>query len=312
MKQIDLNSMLKKIDDYQLIPFLEEMVNFVRDIKPTLESINVAIAENIKKMPNATQKLSQVTQATENATTEIMNVIDTFFIKLDNAQKILTEFIDKRKSQRDFFIDLLEKIQPVVAGNSELSAGIEEGIKQANQIYNDDIQKYYDELLGYIDAINMDSTNIMMSLQVQDITSQQIAAVNHLLGTIQGKLGVILQRFKATELSSILNSDDDKVEEGKNVSHLHREIAFDPDAVKAISNKENRQNDVDDLISKVESGQVTEEDLQEDDQESMDIDDIDALFGNTNTADESTFSPDASDEEDPSDMSQDDIDALFG
>lgn len=312
MKQIDLNSMLKKIDDYQLIPFLEEMVNFVKDIKPTLESINVAIAENIKKMPNATQKLSQVTQATENATTEIMNVIDTFFVKLENAQKILTEFVEKRKSQKEFFVDLLEKVKPVVADNPELAAGIEEGIAMANEIYNDDIQKYYDELLGYIDAINMDSTNIMMSLQVQDITSQQIAAVNHLLGTIQGKLGTILQRFKASELSSILGSSDDKVEEGKNVSKLHRDIAFDPDAVRAISKKESRQGDVDDLISKVESGQVTDEDLkEEEEQESMDIDDIDALFGSQETTDDSTFSPDA-EEKDDSDMSQDDIDALFG
>ncbi len=311
MKQIDLNSMLKKIDDYQLIPFLEEMVSFVKDIKPTLESINVAIAENIKKMPNATQKLSQVTQATENATTEIMNVIDTFFIKLDSAQKILTEFVDKRKTQKEFFVNLLEKIKPVINDNPELIADIEEGISKANEIYNDDIQKYYDELLGYIDAINMDSTNIMMSLQVQDITSQQIAAVNHLLGTIQNKLAVILQRFKASELSTILSSNDDKIEEGKNVSHLHRDLAFDPDAVKAISNKENRQNDVDDLISKVNSGDISEEDLQEESDDSMDIDDIDALFGNTNTTDESTFSPD-SEEEDPSDMSQDDIDALFG
>ncbi len=311
MKQIDLNSMLKKIDDYQLIPFLEEMVSFVKDIKPTLESINVAIAENIKKMPNATQKLSQVTQATENATTEIMNVIDTFFVKLDSAQKILTDFVDKRKNQKEFFVDLLEKIKPVINDNPELVAEIDEGISKANEIYNDDIQKYYDELLGYIDAINMDSTNIMMSLQVQDITSQQIAAVNHLLGTIQNKLAVILQRFKASELSTILSSNDDKIEEGKNVSHLHRDIAFDPDAVKAISDKENRQNDVDDLISKVNSGDISEEDLQEDGDDSMDIDDIDALFGNTNTTDESTFSPD-SEEEDPSDMSQDDIDALFG
>ncbi len=311
MKQIDLNSMLKKIDDYQLIPFLEEMVSFVKDIKPTLESINVAIAENIKKMPNATQKLSQVTQATENATTEIMNVIDTFFVKLDSAQKILTDFVAKRKNQKEFFVDLLEKIKPVINDNPELVAEIDEGISKANEIYNDDIQKYYDELLGYIDAINMDSTNIMMSLQVQDITSQQIAAVNHLLGTIQNKLAVILQRFKASELSTILSSNDDKIEEGKNVSHLHRDIAFDPDAVKAISDKENRQNDVDDLISKVNSGDISEEDLQEDGNDSMDIDDIDALFGNTNTTDESTFSPD-SEEEDPSDMSQDDIDALFG
>jgi hypothetical protein len=43
----------------------------------------------------------------------------------------------------------------------------------------------------------------------------------------------------------------------------------------------------------------------------MDLDDIDALFGNNSETDTSTFSPDAN-EVDDSDMSQDDIDALFG
>ncbi len=310
MKQIDLSAMLKKIDDYQIIPFLEEMVSFVRDIKPALESINIAIADNLKKMPNATQKLTQVTAATENATTEIMNVIDTFFEKLDHAQKILVGFTDIRKSERDYFINLFEKIKPALSDNTELLVDIEEGLVRANQIYNDEVQTKYDELLGYIDAINMDSTNIMMSLQVQDITSQQIAAVNHLLGTIQNTLGTILQRFKTSELSSLLASGDNSVEDGKNVSHLHRDIAFDPDAVNAITAKENRQNDVDDLISKVESGNVTDDDLKEEEQESMDLDDIDALFGNSTQTDDSTFSPDAP--VDDSDMSQDDIDALFG
>ncbi len=310
MKQIDLSAMLKKIDDYQIIPFLEEMVSFVRDIKPALESINIAIADNLKKMPNATQKLTQVTAATENATTEIMNVIDTFFEKLEHAQKILNEFADIRKSERDFFINLFEKIKPALSDSPELLADIEEGIDRANKIYNDEVQTKYDELLGYIDAINMDSTNIMMSLQVQDITSQQIAAVNHLLGTIQNTLGSILQRFKTSELSSLLASGDIAVEDGKNVSHLHRDIAFDPDAVNAIIAKENRQHDVDDLINKVESGNVTDDDLKEDEPESMDLDDIDALFGNSTQTDDSTFSPDAP--VDDSDMSQDDIDALFG
>jgi hypothetical protein len=108
-----------------------------------------------------------------------------------------------------------------------------------------------------------------------------------------------------------LTSRDERLEEGKNVSHLHRDIAFDPDAVKAITSKETRQNDVDDLISKVESGEISEDDINSESDEAMDLDDIDALFGNNSETDTSTFSPDAN-EVDDSDMSQDDIDALFG
>jgi chemotaxis regulatin CheY-phosphate phosphatase CheZ len=97
-------------------------------------------------------------------------------------------------------------------------------------------------------SIKDDANSIMMALQVQDITSQQIAAVNHLLETIQGKLTAILSKFQHNGISDIA-IEANAYQEKTNVTSLHRQVAFDPDAVDALTNRATRQDDVDQLIN---------------------------------------------------------------
>jgi chemotaxis regulatin CheY-phosphate phosphatase CheZ len=262
MEKIDLQGLLNKAEELKVVDFLQEVIVFVREVSPILESMSYSIKESVTKMPSASKKLSQVTEATEMATTEILNVVDGLFVKTGDISTNLNNIPEKS-----------------------------EYIDKSNEI---------------LQSVNEDLTNIMMSLQVQDITSQQIAAVNHILETIQSKLGTILSRFNTKEIIAVLG-DEFAPKDGGNISTLHRPIAFDPRALDAITMGKTRQDAVDDMMQKLENGTLKEDDMTEE----FSAEDIDSLFGGDDSIKKVAFS-----EEQPADsadeFSQDDIDAMFG
>lgn len=307
MKIQKLENLLSKAEELNVIEFLQEVISFVKDISPILENMNVSLRENLKKMPDATKKLTKVTEATEFATTEIMNLIDGLFSKVDKITKN-------------------NKTQP----SSESTANSQE----------------------LLDTMNDDLNNIMMALQVQDITAQQIAAVNQLLSVIQTRLAKILTNFDTAAISELLSDGD----ENKNVVTMHRKIAFDPNAIDAYMNQHSRQDQIDKFMEMANNGTLDQKKLSSDDIDALfagadpdmvDIDemakrevsdktpdlsaidpfsqnDIDSLFSNTgSTATENSgedFSNDDIDalfnnstatEDSGEDISNDDIDALF-
>ena len=90
----------------------------------------------------------------------------------------------------------------------------------------------------------MSSTDqITMSLQVQDITAQQLAAVNHLIISVQQKLGGLLNAVSAT---GIHVNEDLKQEKLPNV-HFDANASYNPSA--------NQQVDVDSIINNEKASQ---------------------------------------------------------
>ena len=87
---------------------------------------------------------------------------------------------------------------------------------------------------------------VVLNLQVQDITSQQLAAVNHLIITVQDKLLSIINKFDNYQLNEI------EISSISNTSHNIKEGAFDPNAIDSISG-EDRQNAIDEIIEKHKS-----------------------------------------------------------
>ncbi|HQT92341.1 MAG TPA: chemotaxis protein CheZ, partial [Candidatus Kryptobacter bacterium] len=91
MNSKNLGGILDKINELRalfifgqrVIPFLEELFYFVNDIVPVLEDINLSIYESANKMPRASSQLNEVTQATEIATTEILDNLDGVLSKLN-------------------------------------------------------------------------------------------------------------------------------------------------------------------------------------------------------------------------------------
>lgn len=321
----------------RVIPFLEEIFIFVSDIEPLLEEINVSIAENLKKMPNASKQLSKVTEATELATTEIMDILDNLTYKSDVISRNLNQLRKIKDHQIQASSKLLEILHKGIQANENLNDYLPE-ISKAMEMIKENEASQFDKTItetnSILDSINMDSSSIMMSLQVQDITSQQLAAVNHLIETVQEKLMKIIEKFEKTSIDTLIQKPD--LEANTNVSRLHREIAFDPDAVKTTQEKEGMQSSVDELIKMHKADLNIEEapehtlqddidklvasDLNEIEDEEVDFDSLkkqleseekEQITDNLTLEQEEPVEEISMDNLDEP-FSQDDIDALFG
>jgi len=311
-----LKSLLKKADELRslfilgqrILPFLEEIFLFVGEIQPLLDEINHSIEENINKMPGASKQLSKVTEATELATTEILDIADGIVYKTEllttnmNGMSDITEgFIQKT-------INILTVLLKGIAEKRDLSPitpELNETIRLLKEKVFFDYQNLKNKSDEVLQSMSMDSSSIMMSLQVQDITSQQIAAVNNLLTTVQSKLVKILTSFKNSGMERIIVEDNK--EDDTNVSTLHRAIAFDPDAIDSLKNNEQRQENVDLIFSgqnqDFENFGMQQEEISESSNPNVDIIDESETVINNDVLD-------SFDSTEP--FSQDDIDALFG
>ncbi len=173
MDSKEFGKVLGKLDDLKslfnfgnkLMPSLKALFDFLHEIVPLLENINQSIQESNSKLPTAATQLNKVTSATELATTEILDLVDKIAIQL-----------------------------------GEIKSAV-------GQMRNDGVNEKHEPALktieGKLEDIEMNTTSIMMSLQVQDITSQQIAAVNHLMESVQKKLGTLVEQFEDTELQNV-------------------------------------------------------------------------------------------------------------
>ncbi len=322
MKEMDITDVLKKAEELRalfilgqrVIPFLEEIFMFVNEIKPLLDEINMSIEENLKKMPNASKQLTKVSEATETATTEIMDIVDGLSYKVDIISSNIKKIGSAPTKVANHFkiLELIYKaIQDDVDVNDvlpEISNTIEELKGDKNSVMPDkNSQDVLEHTEGILQSIKDDSMSIMISLQVQDITSQQIAAVNHLLETIQNKLEKILKKFQSSDINQLVTKAPN-IKEKTNVAKMHRNIAFDPDAIDSITSKETRQNDVDDLIKMHLNGNI-------DDVANDEINEV--LNEKDNTKKDDDIPEDISEKvlnipEDIEQFSQDDIDAIFG
>lgn len=186
-QKISMENIFQKLGDLKsffvygqkLIPILQKILDFMQDTVPLLENVNRSIHESTSKMPKAALQINSVTNATEVATTEILDIVDGMTVDVQEMHSKLNSL--KKKVGED-----------------------------------DDVAS----LLSLVQKIEERMMNITISLQVQDITAQQLSSVNHLIQSIQEKLGGLL-----TEL-------DDKENGGLAVDEhqFPRDAAFNADA----------------------------------------------------------------------------------
>ncbi len=185
----------------RMMPIAKALFDFLQEIVPLLESINVSIQESNSKIPTAARKLDSVTQATELATTEILDLVDKIALQLNDIRTTVGEMRTEGGG---------EKFEPS-----------------------------FKSIETTLENIEMNTSSIMMSLQVQDITSQQIAAVNHLMASVQGRLGSLVDDFGRA------NFDDMK---STNVE-FPSDVTFDANAI--YSKATDRQELANDVVNKL-------------------------------------------------------------
>jgi len=290
---MDIKGLIKKAEELRalfilgqrVVPFLEELFAFVGEIQPLLEEINTSIQENLSKMPNLSKQLSKVTEATELATNEILDIVDGVFYKLDILSSTLKEFESSQLGLKDFFEDFNKLVGKFNNGSfslDDLKLNLSSLQAKSKDILS--VETKINSMKEMIDNIRNDSSSIMLALQVQDITSQQIAAVNHLLNTVQTRLNSLISKFQSGEITKVATVQ----EQTTNVTELHRVIAFDPDAVESLIDNAARQDEIDKLFeqqtiedtssSKEPDNKTAQSTETLDSEEKISQDDIDKLF----------------------------------
>lgn len=341
MKEQGYQSLIGKLQELRalftlgqrLLPFIEELFEFIGDISSTLNEMGSTIEENISRMPKASKQISKVTEATELATTEIMDIVDgmsyKFNIISNNLQEVQTRYYALQHACSAVSEIARAGLSNGQMGNPYLTK-IEAILQEQTQ--NEDSSDIFKNSESVFASVRDDSNNIMMSLQVQDITTQQLAAVSNMIETVQSKLRVVLGRFdtlsrspEQSEMSFASKRDavnhirtltkEQSLEPSVNTVQLHRTVVFDPNAINNLANPHSgeMQADVDSLISSFEAGGLHTIDMEDADDTEMDID---AMFASvpatnsTNTIDSANNSSESSAivEDDDGEI---DIDAMF-
>ncbi|MDF1611273.1 MAG: protein phosphatase CheZ [Stygiobacter sp.] len=172
----------------KLIPTLQKILNFMQDTVPLLESVNKSIAESTSKIPKATNQLHSVSNATELATTEILDLVDGISNELNSIFSKTSELKNRLQKQKE----LAEKLKSKYQNDNEIDEFLSYSL--------------FDDELCFVDAssnkIQESIMNITIALQVQDITAQQLASVNHLINSIQEKLSGLLLDLNGKERES--------------------------------------------------------------------------------------------------------------
>lgn len=211
----------------RIVPIIQSLISFMRDVVPLLESINTSIADSTSQMPKAANQINNVTSATELATTEILDLVDDISNELVVVDGIFQKILEKRSKKDELYKKLFETL------NKD-----SEEYKLINEIYQlDDHNGIFDDIKSKMQKINDDTYKITLSLQVQDITAQQLAAVTHLIEQVHGKLASLVNDIEHAEIK-------DKITDKHIVIDEH--VSFDPNA--RYDKSEERQQTVDSIV----------------------------------------------------------------
>jgi chemotaxis regulatin CheY-phosphate phosphatase CheZ len=139
----------------------ENVISALQKVITLLDRIKNAIEDSSSKIPNASVQLNGVTQATEIATVEILDVLDKMGTKIHMVENGMKEFDEASISERQLLMLT--------------------GMKQT------------------MTELKEDTSNITVALQVQDITAQKIGAANHLIESVRKELLNELNYFETAK-----------------------------------------------------------------------------------------------------------------
>lgn len=233
-QQTTMSQLFEKLNDLKsvfvygqkIIPVIHGLLDFMKDTVPLLENINRSIAESTNKIPKAKHHINDVTNATELATTEILDIVDTISEDIHTIDQKINFLIDKEKNR----LLQLDEIIELVVDQPEIKSKL---IALKNEM---DSQKDINSMQQLISKIRNNAYNITISLQVQDITSQQLAAVNHLIESVQERLSSLISTLGETEIKEM------RIESEATPENIH----FDPQA--SYSKETSKQEMADSLV----------------------------------------------------------------
>lgn len=220
----------------KLIPVIQSLIDFMRDTIPLLENINHSITDSASKIPKVTHQINNVTNATELATNEILDLIDKVLNETSHFESMLERLLELEKEKAELIREV------AMESNSPRAVEL---LQKYDEKYDNSAR--IEVLLGVIKNIKEYANNITISLQVQDITAQQLAAVNHLIDSVQKKLGSLINDIEKNHIKS---TEDLQIP-------FEESMTFDPNA--RYQNGNSPQQLVDDVLTKKINASTQEE-----------------------------------------------------
>ncbi len=171
---------------------MKDVLQLLRDIVPLLESVRHSIQESTKHIPDASAQLSKVSQATESATVEILDVIDGLSLELTKAQEEIQTLQHKLVTTRTDMLESISALKVQITDQRLLQhlQSIEEHFVCTS------VDQFLANMFKLFDTTKQQYMSIAMALQVQDITNQQIVGVSHIIEKIYQHLATALKRFE--------------------------------------------------------------------------------------------------------------------
>ncbi len=237
----------------KMVPLIQNITNFMQEIVPLLQNVNVSINESNQKFPIAQNQIENITSATELATTEILDQIDEAGNSLNNISQYCAELNENKNQQTELF----EKLSDALKDKPEEKQILDALLKVS------DYTKSIEKINAEINTLNDKNFQITMSLQVQDITSQQLAAVKHLINSVHEKLEILISDLETSNISEdFLNLYNKEYEQESD-----RDKDFNANASYA---KDDRQEKADKVVNEIKNVNNDNDDFSQDD--------IDKLF----------------------------------
>lgn len=218
----------------KMIPVIEGFVAFISDFIPFIEQVSGSIQDSRSKIPEASNQLDKVTNATELAMTEVLDKVDEITLQLNELTECIDEMVLSKSKVENYISELCEEIK-----ENEKAKTIFKNLMEAI-----DVGLTLELMKNKVTRIMSNTDQITMSLQVQDITAQQLAAVNHLIISVQQKLGNLLSTVDSSEINVSENLEHKKLPD----VHFDARASYNP--------SENQQNEVDSIIHNEKASQA--------------------------------------------------------
>jgi chemotaxis regulatin CheY-phosphate phosphatase CheZ len=222
----------------KLIPIIQNLMDFMKETVPLLENINSSLIESTSKIPKASDQLNNISSATELATTEILDIVDSISIDMEKIEKSVKDVQLKEVEK----LEIWQKIKTILG----LDPTVVELVNRYEAL--DNFIPIIPEMLETFQKVKNDVYNITLSLQVQDITSQQLAAVNHLIESVRSSLSSLMMHLDDSEIKSFDSFYKDMPLVG----------TFDPNAEYT---KSTDKQDVADLIINGRNSKTTQDEI---------------------------------------------------
>ncbi len=170
-KKTQLDEVLVRINDMrgffkfgdEIIPFLSDLFSFLKGIIPLISEMNHSLQDTAHKLPTASDRIEDVTKATEYATVEILDALDRISTSLENLQDL------KQDEQTDNINYMHEEIASIVNA-LQFQDITSQKLEHANKI----LSAIYEKFTGLFASLEAAKLSTSIGNQVLEVIDNEV------------------------------------------------------------------------------------------------------------------------------------------